>query len=91
MMKAVTVKAGMKLPWGPIKLSHGSAWGTRYSLSLLILLSSIIFLCNGQDYGTPTEDGAGGGEPPPEMAHCNGIFMSYSFGSREREYPHVRT
>ncbi|WZZ61332.1 hypothetical protein YC2023_061439 [Brassica napus] len=65
MMKAVTVKAGMKLPWGQSRASS--------------------------DYGTPTEDGAGGGEPPPEMAHCNGIFMSYSFGSREREYPHVRT
>ncbi|CAN7011552.1 hypothetical protein BRARA_C03797 [Brassica rapa] len=77
MKPIIKVKTGMKIPWD-----------TRYSLSLLILLSSTLFLCNGQDYGTPTEDGAG--EPPPEMARCNGIFMSYSFGSREREYPHVK-
>ena len=65
-------------------------WKARYSLTLLILLPSVLLLCNGQDYGTPTEDGAGGGEPPPEMTRCNGIFMSYSFGSRETEYPHVK-
>jgi len=78
-MRAIDVKTGMKIPWD-----------VRYSLSLFIFLSSILFLSNGQDYGMPGEDGGGGAEPPPEMAHCNGIFMSYNFGSREREYPHVK-
>ncbi|CAN1242802.1 COBRA-like protein 10 [Linum perenne] len=40
-------------------------------------------------------DGAGGGDdqkiaPPPGLATCNGIFLSYAFTSREREFPHVK-
>lgn len=28
--------------------------------------------------------------PPPEQESCNGIFVSYAFISREKEYPHVK-
>ncbi|KAG6641630.1 COBRA-like protein 10 [Carya illinoinensis] len=28
--------------------------------------------------------------PPPEVESCNGIFLSYEFISRKKEYPHVK-
>ncbi|EEF39559.1 Protein COBRA precursor, putative [Ricinus communis] len=28
--------------------------------------------------------------PPPALDACNGVFLSYTFTSREKEYPHVK-
>ncbi|XP_010519279.1 PREDICTED: COBRA-like protein 10 [Tarenaya hassleriana] len=80
-MKSTRFKIGMKIPWDRY---------FTYSFTLLIVLPILlrINVCNGQDYGTPSEEGSS--ESPPEMAKCNGIFMSYSFSGREKEYPHVK-
>ncbi|KAM7498837.1 hypothetical protein LguiA_023251 [Lonicera macranthoides] len=68
-------------------------------LLLLLLFTSRI---RAQDYidgntkGDGGGDGGGGEEeaappaPPPEQEMCNGIFLSYNFISREKEYPHVK-
>ncbi|WOH11746.1 hypothetical protein DCAR_0831237 [Daucus carota subsp. sativus] len=54
----------------------------------LLLFSCEILFSRAQD---PT---TGGGEkpiaPPPQAASCNGIFISYQFVSRKKEYPHLK-
>jgi hypothetical protein len=53
---------------------------------MLLPLPSIIFnVCYGQtdDYESPAA-------PPPGLDECNGIFLTYSFTSREKEYPKVK-
>lgn len=51
-------------------------------------------VCRGQDYDfgdtkPPTKKKAAAA-PPPEYNDCNGIFLSYTFISREKEFPHVK-
>ncbi|KAK3035075.1 hypothetical protein RJ639_032577 [Escallonia herrerae] len=45
------------------------------------------FVCRGQDYDGGNSPPAA---PPHEADNCNGIFLSYIFMSREKEYPHVK-
>lgn len=44
-------------------------------------------LCFGQDYNIGDDTPAA---PPPEQDNCNGIFLTYTFISREREIPYVK-
>lgn len=69
-----------------------------------ILLLSLLLFTSGirtQDYIDGNTKGGGGngggGEevaappaPPPEQETCNGIFLSYNFILREKEYPHMK-
>lgn len=41
-----------------------------------------------QDFGN--EDDKVPAAPPPAQENCNGIFLSYDFISRTKEYPHVK-
>ncbi|KAA0025498.1 hypothetical protein IC582_014523 [Cucumis melo] len=72
-----------------------------FSVSLLIslLLFSNFSLCFSQDYIIGGGGGGGGGDddddakpaaPPPEQNDCNGIFLSYTFISREKELPRLK-
>lgn len=67
-------KIGMEVPWHSVML-------------ILLALPCIIFhVCDGQtnnDYDTPAA-------PPPGLDECNGIFLTYSFTSREKVYPKVK-
>ncbi|KAJ7967653.1 COBRA protein [Quillaja saponaria] len=51
---------------------------------VFFLLSCRINLSKAQDYND--EPAA----PPPAVENCNGIFISYQFNSRTKEYPHVK-
>ncbi|GKV15701.1 hypothetical protein SLEP1_g26465 [Rubroshorea leprosula] len=51
----------------------------------LFLISSYLHLCSGQDYDDNTP-----AAPPPGQDNCNGIFLSYAFTSRTKEYPHFK-
>lgn len=56
----------------------------------LLLFSCEILFSRAQD---PTTGGGGGEKPiapPPQAASCNGIFISYQFVSRKKEYPHLK-
>ncbi|RWR88430.1 COBRA-like protein 10 [Cinnamomum micranthum f. kanehirae] len=62
-------------------------------IAILLLTCSVYSSLAQDDYG----DGGGGGDggdekaaPPPALENCNGIFLSYSFVSREKEYPFVK-
>lgn len=67
--------SGMRLiPWPPL------------CFVVLILTSSV---ARGQDYDTPGSPDAPD-SPPPEIEKCNGIFLSYTFQGREKEYPFVK-
>ncbi|KAL8470045.1 hypothetical protein ACS0TY_032784 [Phlomoides rotata] len=50
---------------------------------LLLLVASCI---DAQDYDAPS----GPPPPPAEIGRCNGIFLSYTFEGREKEYPLVK-
>ncbi|KAL6975308.1 COBRA-like protein 10 [Sarracenia purpurea var. burkii] len=74
---------GMKIPW---KVG---------SYIVLVLFCYAVQVCNGQDYEfTPSIDGgdesSGAAAAPPEQSVCNGIFVVYTFTSREKEYPLVK-
>lgn len=54
-------------------------------LTIFITLSRL-FVCQGQatdDYNTPAA-------PPPGLNTCNGIFLTYSFTSRTKAFPHLK-
>ncbi|KAJ4836638.1 hypothetical protein Tsubulata_005486 [Turnera subulata] len=66
------------------------AWHLMMPLILLIALPCFFLNpCNGQldddDY-----DDAEPAAPPPGLDHCNGVFLAYTFTSREKEYPKVK-
>lgn len=47
----------------------------------------IVHVSRAQDYGS---DNNGEADPPPEAKDCNGIYITYNFMSRTREYPHLK-
>ncbi|XP_039171803.1 COBRA-like protein 10 [Eucalyptus grandis] len=54
---------------------------------VLILLGSCMnHVCHGQDY----EDDSTPAAPPPEQESCNGIFLTYNFMERTKEYPRIK-
>lgn len=55
------------------------------SVLLIFHISSEIQFCRGQDYDTDAPP-----PPPPEQEECNGIFVSYTFISREKAFPRLR-
>ncbi|POO00437.1 hypothetical protein TorRG33x02_038500 [Trema orientale] len=55
-------------------------------LRVVLVLASAL-LCSSQDYDFGTTVAAA---PPPALDDCNGIFLSYTFISREKEFPHVK-
>ncbi|KAJ7981604.1 COBRA protein [Quillaja saponaria] len=52
----------------------------------LFVIFSRVDICFGQDYDVEDKPAA----PPPEQDECNGIFLTYTFTSREKLYPHVK-
>jgi hypothetical protein len=55
-----------------------------YVTLLLFVLFYGAQVCDGQDYDEIAA------APPPEQDDCNGIFLSYTFVSRLKEYPHLK-
>ncbi|KAK4439834.1 COBRA-like protein 10 [Sesamum alatum] len=51
----------------------------------LVLFSCSFQICKAQDDSSKTPE-----TPPPEIERCNGIFASYVFQGREKEYPFVK-
>ncbi|PIN05591.1 hypothetical protein CDL12_21867 [Handroanthus impetiginosus] len=56
-------------------------WTTLSGIALALLFSNV---CTAQDYDSPDVG------PPKEAGKCNGIFVSYNFQGREKEYPFVK-
>ncbi|KAJ9189297.1 hypothetical protein P3X46_000607 [Hevea brasiliensis] len=44
---------------------------------------NISYAQTNNDYDTPAA-------PPPGLSNCNGVFLTYSFTSRDKEYPHIK-
>lgn len=64
-------------------------WNQFDMLSILVLLSLLFSrceVCYGQDGGGAKADGTA----PPLEDQCNGIFLTYTFGSVEKELPKVK-
>lgn len=55
-----------------------------FSIITFLLLFSHIEMCFAQDYDELVA------APPPEEENCDGIFLSYNFISRQKEFPHVK-
>ncbi|KAK0600772.1 hypothetical protein LWI29_018275 [Acer saccharum] len=53
----------------------------------LFLVTTRIQLCYGQDEEENAEDVP---ETPPGQDNCNGIFLTYNFNGREKEYPRLK-
>uniref|UniRef100_A0A5B6YMU9 Putative COBRA-like protein 10 n=1 Tax=Davidia involucrata TaxID=16924 RepID=A0A5B6YMU9_DAVIN len=78
---------GMKIPWKVVSC-----------IALLVLFCCSIQICKAADGGdyefggtTPAGDDAPAvAAPPPEQQTCNGIYLTYNFESREKEYPLVK-
>ncbi|XP_073126976.1 COBRA-like protein 10 [Henckelia pumila] len=64
-------------------LARESGMRIRWSCVLLVLFVSTINFSNAQDFDTPET-------PPAEQENCDGIFVSYTFMGREKEYPFVK-
>lgn len=60
-------------------------------LIIMLFSSFTIYVSKAQD---DYDVGGGGGDqaaaPPPQAATCNGIFLSYEFVSRQKEYPLIK-
>ncbi|KAL7087856.1 hypothetical protein ACP275_13G094100 [Erythranthe tilingii] len=67
----------MRIPWNVV------SW-----ILLVLFYNGIVQTCNAQDYDSPgtTTPSA----PPAEIDKCDGIFASYIFQGREKEYPFVK-
>lgn len=55
---------------------------------LFFVLVSNFKLCFSQDY--TIGDSLPAAAAPPQQNECNGIFLTYTFFSREKEFPHVK-
>ncbi|KAL6999366.1 hypothetical protein U1Q18_000528 [Sarracenia purpurea var. burkii] len=69
----------MKLPW---KLAS--------FCFVLVSFCYRIQICNAQDYNFGGDDPSAAAAPPPELSNCDGIYVVYTFSSREKEYPFVK-
>ncbi|KDP39068.1 hypothetical protein JCGZ_00825 [Jatropha curcas] len=67
-------KVGMEVPW---------------HFKIIIFLAYAFFLFD-KSYGQDNDDYEKQAAPPPALNTCNGVFLSYSFTSRTKEYPHVK-
>ncbi|KAM7279016.1 hypothetical protein ACFE04_006150 [Oxalis oulophora] len=67
---------GMKVPW---------RWRR-----VLVFLIFFIGISHGQDYGTGDYDATPEAPPPPGMDTCNGVYLTYSFSSKEKELPYLK-
>ncbi|XP_011095341.1 COBRA-like protein 10 [Sesamum indicum] len=61
--------------------------GMRIPWIALVLFSCSFQICIAQDYVDSSKTLE---TPPPEIERCNGIFASYVFQGREKEYPFVK-
>ncbi|KAM5585729.1 COBRA-like protein 10 [Rosa sericea] len=70
--------SSMKIPWSLLILLFLGVFASRIEVSY------------GQADGG--DDGGDGDKPapPPEQDDCDGIFLTYTFISREKEYPHKK-
>ena len=66
----------MKIPWKVVSC-----------IAVLVLFCFNLQTCEAQDYEGDTTTPAA---PPPEQDNCDGIFVSYTFLEREKEFPHVK-
>lgn len=71
---------GMKIPWMNLNLN-------LIHCIVLIVICYSVEVCNGQDYGGEETVKAA---PPPAQENCDGVFVTYAFDNREREYPFVK-
>ncbi|XP_073313615.1 COBRA-like protein 10 [Primulina huaijiensis] len=56
-------------------------------LRLLLFYSFLNFFLV---YAVRAQDYDDDNKPPPEQSNCNGIFLTYTFVSRTREYPYIK-
>ncbi|MCL7049589.1 hypothetical protein MKW94_028964 [Papaver nudicaule] len=63
-------------------------WQALFIVVLLSVTYHFTFT-QGQDYDFEA-DKKKAAAPPPEENNCNGIFLSYVFISREKEFPHLK-
>lgn len=72
------------------KSGNPIAWHHALPFYVTLLLFVLLFygaeVCHGQDYDETSTPAA----PPPEQDDCNGIFLSYTFVSRVKEYPRLK-
>ncbi|XP_047342787.1 COBRA-like protein 10 [Impatiens glandulifera] len=74
---------GMKIPW------KSTVSAIPYVLPLFIISISVlscVAVAKAQDADNSTQAAA----TPPEASTCNGIYVVYTFTSREKEYPMVK-
>ncbi|KAJ0966115.1 hypothetical protein J5N97_027253 [Dioscorea zingiberensis] len=55
-------------------------------LGALLFVAVLIAGAAAQDY----DDGAQEAPPPPALDNCDGVFLTYTFISRAKEFPHVK-
>ncbi|KAL3643395.1 hypothetical protein CASFOL_014210 [Castilleja foliolosa] len=67
-------------------LIRRSSIRTPWIALFFLFLSQHIYRSNGQDYDSTATPAT----PPKEIEQCNGIFISYNFQGREKEYPFVK-
>ncbi|KAL6546645.1 hypothetical protein OROMI_022366 [Orobanche minor] len=67
-------RSGIRIPWKVL-----------FWIALFIIFGNVDE-SNGQDYDSTVTPAA----PPEEIEQCNGIFISYTFQGREKEYPLVK-
>lgn len=56
-------------------------------ISAVLFCAFAIYANKAQDYASENNPSTA---PPPEADKCNGIFLSYTFVSRTKEYPHLK-
>lgn len=61
-----------------------------YLAFLFIIIPLKTQLCYGDLADDYSDDEPAAAAPPPGQDNCNGVFMSYAFTSRTKEYPHVK-
>ncbi|XP_058008634.1 COBRA-like protein 10 [Hevea brasiliensis] len=61
------------------------SWHLRMLLFISFASSflNVSYAQTNNDYDTPAA-------PPPGLSNCNGVFLTYSFTSRDKEYPHIK-
>ncbi|KAL6562162.1 hypothetical protein OROGR_003169 [Orobanche gracilis] len=67
-------RSGIRIPWKVL-----------FWIALFIIFGNVDE-SNGQDYDSTVTPAT----PPEEIEQCNGIFVSYTFQGREKEYPLVK-